>query len=501
MYDEARRMFSIVYKHDKNPKVIWLIQSILFFEKHDYVSSAKVLSNVESANIFEQSAIDLMRWIALYHQWNTDASLSHIRSSMSYDPVSPIWNLYLAKIYLGQNNILRAQSFLDIAKKEWLDTKDIDFVKAWILYAQQEYEASLQLLEWQIVGKIDSVDHIDLLTLKARNYEALWNEKEAINIYLEMFESDNSRVSLLEKIFHIYKKDMKYSSASLIISKALEMDETNVDFLIEKYLIDSLIDANKESILFQELLQDLWVNWKWYEALVKRLYEERNLVRLNESLKRLFTISPRNQIGNIVQKSLLVEDILWSLKDNNIESQDIAYQSLISTYPNDRITHLFFSIRRLLSGDRESAIGEYQKIYPNLNKKITSLEVLRLGYIYSLLEKNVSLADEFFEDYLEQLELAMTKLPAIEYDEYGAPIEYSIEVLEKFEEDRNAFLSLSKLLPWYHRYILYWESNNGLLDDLIEEDFRMEDILLAIDKSEAHFSFELNHLSKFYSTE
>jgi hypothetical protein len=81
--------------------------------------------------------------------------------------------------------------------------------------------------------------------------------QEAIDTYVSMYESDTSDVSVLKKVSDIYVEDGKYESSSLILAKALQVDQTNISLLVEKYISDSLSDPTRMNTLFENLLQDI----------------------------------------------------------------------------------------------------------------------------------------------------------------------------------------------------------------------------------------------------
>ncbi len=493
-FDEARESFLTVYQDNKNPAVISLVQSILFWQKWEFSASAEVLKSVSSGNIFEQSAVDLMRWIALYHDWDTAGAKTELLASISRDPISPIGNRYLAKIELDANKIAPARTYADTASAQWVTSEQSDLLEAIFLLKEEEYDASLKAL----LNINDPLFDSEITQLKAKNYEGLGMNDKVIDEYLALYEKDIQDSATLRKISDLYVKQEKYEESSLILAKALNVDATNVTILIEKYISDSLNQPALAETFFARLLEDIWTDVKGYELLVTRLHERQDFAKLDVALKRLFTLSTTNWTWNKIQLWLLVDEVLNALRAWDQELLDNSYQALISKYPKARDSYFLLALRWQLSWDTDAAMLEYEKIFTDDERVATQDELLRSTYVYALLEDNSLLGETVFEEYMQQLQVTMTSIPDKEIDEFGSEIDRTDAQLSAFEKKVESYVLLDKLLPWYHEFVLEWVSNESLLEEVIDIDFRYEDTELAEREAKKHYAYEYGVLQKFY---
>jgi len=229
-FEEAQASALDSYKVLKSNVNVGLMKSLWLFLKGDYESVELTIKSLWSPNLFEQSAINLFRWINFYHQWNVANATKFINTSLQTDAISPIWYHYLGRIHFDQSKRDIALNNFSKASAQGYDSLDQQLYLAHTYYKIGRVEEAELLLTSMGDIDVDSLEnpsvYYSTLALIAKEQD---DSSNAIAAYVNAIEAEPENQTLYTQLWRLYLENDDLENALLVFQEWWSFDETNTD--------------------------------------------------------------------------------------------------------------------------------------------------------------------------------------------------------------------------------------------------------------------------------
>lgn len=486
-YDKALESFLTSYKVLKSNVNVGMMKSLWLFLKEDYDSVEETLKVLGSPNLFEQSAIHLLRWINFYHRGNLWSAKNFIINSLDWDPISPIAYHYLGRIALDQRKWNLAKNYLIKSSDQWyvVDSQNFYLAQAYIELDETE-EASL-ILEQFPNEKIDVLDDPSVYYLtQAKLAKQKEDRATSLAFYNKVLDQDPTNQSLYTLIGKMYLDQWDIQKAQATFQEWYDYDQTNTNFLVDQYIVFATSenqDTKNKKELFSKILTEIWSNQTKYDYAAKTLYEEGLFTEAHVFVDRLLTINPNHRSGKNTKRNILTQSILSSLRQQ--EPVDEKFEDILDRFPNDSIIVTLLSTIQANEWNQEDALNTLNLISTTFDWFNYS-EIVAWQLSYALLEWRWWV-EELIEEFvsLRQKEL----LEDLEEYEASEPLIENI-VLEQNENELTEVYT-SRIEQEYQRVYTAWKrAIPSVEDDYIDRTRLLLQRMLAsfVDKQRDYAS-------------
>lgn len=458
------------FQKTKNPYALNLLKWISLWQDEDFVWADVVLQRATSDNVFEQSAVVLMRWINKYHEWKIKEAHTLVIDSLKLEPVSPLANYYLAKIQADQNQIKASLINFEKAYAWWIERWwEFDLAYAKMLLADDKIVESFEVVK-NYAAWLDKVtDEV---------YVLMWDiaiadgKKQNARKFYELAigtQSDNKNIYV--KYSDMLIDEWELEEAIKLLQQWYDVDHSSIDLLTKKILLMS-----KNKVWFERLsteitktLREFWTDHSQYALLATTLFDVKEYDLVQPILNKLDILSPWDKTSHDLRKKIYTYEAMKELTEHGISW---SYAIDIGTrYRNSLEYNMLDMITYMYDDFPEAARRSYQAMYPEKND-LDPLDMQKFLTVYFLAWWDDSKVKDMLDSFYERT----WELKALNRD----TIEDSFEV-----ETKN--IQLEKNMLYLKRIVALYQENefmqNQIQKELLEFDFRFENNKFLFDQA------------------
>ena len=472
------------FQKTQNPYALNLLKWLSLWQDDDFAWADAVLLRATSDNIFEQSAVALMRWINKYDEWKSKEAHALILDSLKLEPVSPLGNFYLAKIQSDQNQV--KASLINFEKAYWGWIKrgwEFDLAYAKMLLADEQLVESFSVVKDHVAWMDEISDEI---------YVLMWDiafadgkEENARKFYELAIATKTPNKNTYTKYADILVEQEEFEAAAKVLQKWYNVDNTFVDLLTKKILL--LVQANVSSEdLSNEVnttLREFGTNDKQYAQLATTLFNEKEYDIVQSILDKLDLLSPWNPTSHELRKKIYTFEAMKELTEHGV-SWSYA-NDIWARYRNSIEYNLIDMVQYMYDDSPWAARRSYQAMYPQ-NSDLEPLNMQKLMTLYFLAREDESKVKDMVDAFYERT----WELKAINRE----TLEDSFEV-----ETKN--IQLEKNMLYLKRVVALYTDNEFLQDtiqeELLEFDFRFENKKFLFDQAMKFLWWEKTFIMKY----